>query len=351
MKTSKFMVATIATSALVLLSFNSTFAMYGQWNNWGNWNKWNMWWMWSNYSYNISNIAKSDLNATETDLLFKQYEEEMMANQLYTLFYEKYDVLTFKNIADSEKTHMEAVKTLLDRYELSVPTTYTHIQSLYDELKTKWNLSLKDALEVWIKIEIVDINDIVTAIKSTDNADIKNVLVNIWWASYNHMRWFIKWLNNNNLTTSIDYSAYLTQDDLNTKWSLSYKLVDLLKSQWIDLTDYVNQWWYKWTWSWSMSWTGNMMNNSYWKWWMNNNSNMRMRYKSNYENKYWDVISKMDDTKLEEFMNRIDELINKINTWDYTDVIKQKYNTMLLVLKEIASDNLDEQGLFQWLFD
>ena len=83
----------------------------------------------------IDNIEKQDLSDIEIDLLQKQYEEEMMANELYTSFYEMYGIETFKNIASSEAQHMEAVKSLFDRYELELPTNYDHIQDLYDQLK------------------------------------------------------------------------------------------------------------------------------------------------------------------------------------------------------------------------
>jgi hypothetical protein len=43
---------------------------------------------------------------------------------------------------------MEAVQALLSRYDIETPTNYDHIQSLYNDLKAKGSLSLKDALEV-----------------------------------------------------------------------------------------------------------------------------------------------------------------------------------------------------------
>ncbi|MEA3387252.1 MAG: DUF2202 domain-containing protein [Patescibacteria group bacterium] len=85
----------------------------------------------------LDDIEKQDVDAIEVDLLQKQYEEEMMANELYMSFYEMYGVETFKNIAESEAKHMEAVKSLLDRYDIATPTSYDHIQSLYDTLKAK----------------------------------------------------------------------------------------------------------------------------------------------------------------------------------------------------------------------
>jgi hypothetical protein len=85
----------------------------------------------------ISDIEKEDVSDIEIDLLEKQYEEEMMANELYMSFYKMYGIETFKNIADSESKHMEAVKVLLDRYDIDTPTDYDHIKSLYEELKAK----------------------------------------------------------------------------------------------------------------------------------------------------------------------------------------------------------------------
>lgn len=361
MKISKVLVATIATSSIILSMWTSFAA--GAWMMWNGqsmwmWN-WNGWWMWINY--NISNIPKWDLNATETDLLYKQYEEEMMANELYTSFYEKYGIITFQNIAASEKVHKEAVKTLLDRYGLTAPTSYSHIQTLYDQLKTKWDLSLKDALEVGINIETTDINDIVTAIKSTDNDDIKTVLVNIGWASYNHLRGFVQALDMNSLITDIDYSPYLTEDDLNTRWPISSKLIDKLEAEWVTLPTYVtNQKWnmhywdlnwqmwnFRWNWYGMWKWYGMWMNNRY-----ANNNTLRSQYKNAYKTKYWNALAKMDDNKLNEFVTKIDALIEKINSSNtYTDVVKEKYISMLLALRDLALENVDEWNIIENLFN
>jgi hypothetical protein len=85
----------------------------------------------------IKDIKKQDLDFKELDLLKKQYEEEMMANELYMSFYKQYGINTFKKIANSESKHMNAVQTLLTRYNIDTPTNYVHIQKLYNELKTK----------------------------------------------------------------------------------------------------------------------------------------------------------------------------------------------------------------------
>ncbi len=176
----------------------------------------------------IKDIAPSELSEQEKLDLDYQYSEEMVARDAYNYFYTLYWVQTFKNIAESEGQHMEAIKVLLERYNLSAPTNYGELQSTFNSLKLEWEKSLQNALDVGLKIEILDINDIVDTIKTTDNDDIKIVFTDIWWASYNHMRWFLKWLSNAGLSSSIDYSSYLNQDEVNSKWTLKAKLVEKL---------------------------------------------------------------------------------------------------------------------------
>lgn len=367
MKTNKTLLAILATTIILSLWIGSTYAYGWNWNWKGQWqwqwmsqwqwqwmNKWNSWGN-SNWSTSkdhstwdmIGDIEKQDVDAIEIDLLKKQYEEEMMANELYTLFYEMYGVQTFSNIAASEAQHMEAVKVLLDRYEVEIPTNYDHIQSLYDDLKEKWSSSLKDALEVWVSIEIVDIDDIVTAIKSTDNDDIKTVFTNIGWGSYNHMRWFVKALANNNLTTDIDYSDYLSSDDVDSKWSIKVKLAEKLESEWVDLPEQVsstsiqencenegegNQ---------TNKWQQNSSEVNKGKQWQNNYNN---DIKNEYKEKYSDTVSKLDDEKLNILIDKIDELSEKIQNWNYSLVVKQKYAPILMWLRELAIENLDENS-------
>lgn len=185
----------------------------------------------------IAGIAASDLSVSETDLLMKQYEEEMMANELYTSFYEMYGTQVFANIAVSEAHHMDAVNVLLERYDLDAPTNYDHIQSLYDELKAKGALSLQDALEVGLMIEKVDIDDIAYAIKNTDNDDIQTIFVFIGGASYNHMRGFARNIDMQGFETDVDFSQYLDAADLEIRGPLHLKLTERLEDEGVSLPE------------------------------------------------------------------------------------------------------------------
>jgi hypothetical protein len=89
----------------------------------------------------LQNIEKSDLSLDEQNLILFQYSEEMLARDLYKYFSEKYpDTYVFSNISASEQHHMDAVKLLIDRYNLSVPTGYGELTSLYNSLKIEGDL-------------------------------------------------------------------------------------------------------------------------------------------------------------------------------------------------------------------
>ena len=414
MKTNKIIASGLAATAIIALSFGSASAMWGngggQGGNWGgsigkmvtseekaklqsmsendrqeymtelktkynvesSWEGKGQWSEWKKGDKEargehstadmLADIEKQDVSAIEIDLLEKQYEEEMMANELYMSFYEMYGIDTFKNIAESEAKHMEAVKALLDRYDIETPTSYAHIQDLYDTLKEAGSKSAFDALEVWVKIEFVDIDDIITAIKATDNEDIKVVLTNIWGGSYNHLRGFLKAIDNNGYETELDWTPYLEETDLDIKWPIKYKLAEKLESEWVDLPEQVSSdnmkiqkgnddhsdkgEWKKWEknenankWKWN-----NDSKNS-WKGQWKNSSTFEL-YKKSVNSKYWSVINAMSNSRLEILIDNIDELLEKIdNSSDYSIESKEKYNYILWALKEIAQDKLDSEEL------
>ena len=82
------------------------------------------------------------LSDAEVKGILYMREEEKLARDVYLTLYEKWDMPIFQNISDSEATHMEAVKTLIDRYDLVDPAEDKGIgvfvdqtlQGLYDQL-------------------------------------------------------------------------------------------------------------------------------------------------------------------------------------------------------------------------
>lgn len=143
-------------------------------------------------------VAAAPASAVDREtigMLTFMVQEEKMARDLYLEFAEEYGARQFTNIARSEQTHMDAVRALLDRYDIADPThgdaigefDNARIQSLYDELHAKGMESLAKAAKVGITVEKVDIADINDMLDERPAADISTVLKSLKSGSYNHL--------------------------------------------------------------------------------------------------------------------------------------------------------------------
>jgi len=145
--------------------------------------------------------AMGDYNLSEDDVngLIYMYEEEKVARDVYNYFYAKYGFRIFTNIASSEQQHMDAVKALLDKYEITYPSLAAgdfedaSLQSLYDNLTAQGDVSLSAALEVGVLIEETDIDDLNERIIDAP-ADVEIIYTNLLNGSYNHLNAFTKQL-------------------------------------------------------------------------------------------------------------------------------------------------------------
>lgn len=142
----------------------------------------------------IGFVQAASLTAEEVYWLTYMREEEKLARDVYTTLYEKWGARIFNNIRVSEQKHMDAIKTLLDRYGVDDPVVdgetvgvFTgEFQALYNELILAGSVSLIDALKVGVFIEKTDIYDLEKAIASTTHRDVKRVYTNLMNGSYNH---------------------------------------------------------------------------------------------------------------------------------------------------------------------
>ncbi len=168
----------------------------------------------------IANLPKGDLSEQEKqDLLFMR-EEEKLADDVYAVLYDKWDLKVFDHIKGSEQKHVDAIKVLLDRYNLADPISNDTVgyfnnqdlKALYDKLISQGSISQIEALKVGATIEDVDIRDLQNAIANTDNEDIKTVYENFMRASRNHMRAFTKELS----ALGASYTPqYISQEEYN----------------------------------------------------------------------------------------------------------------------------------------
>jgi hypothetical protein len=149
----------------------------------------------------IVQMPRGNLSDVEKEGVLYMREEEKLAHDAYLTLYEKWNLRIFDNIARSEQTHMDAIKTLIDTYGLEDPAlnetgvfTNSELQGLYYTLVDRGNNSLQDALEVGAAIEELDILDLKGYIAETDKVDLTVVYENLMKGSRNHLRAFVSTL-------------------------------------------------------------------------------------------------------------------------------------------------------------
>lgn len=164
----------------------------------------------------ISLLPKEDLSQKEIDGLIFLREEEKLARDVYLTLNETFPLRTFENISKSEQQHMDAIKYLLDRYDIEDPANEEEIGSFKNnELQDLFNTLIESgekekiaALKVGALIEEKDILDLDHELNDiVDNQDIKFVYENLIRASKNHLRAFIGVLNLN----GVDYTPLILE--------------------------------------------------------------------------------------------------------------------------------------------
>jgi len=151
----------------------------------------------------LAGTAAGALSEVEVEGLLFMREEEKLARDVYLTLYDQWGIATFQNIADSEATHMEAVRTLIERYNLVDPAEDKGVgvfedetlQGLYDQLVAQGSESLASALRVGAAIEEIDILDLQKYIEQTDKEEIQVVYENLTKGSRNHLRSFVSTLD------------------------------------------------------------------------------------------------------------------------------------------------------------
>lgn len=175
----------------------------------------------------LQSYPLQDLSSGEEASLAFMREEEKLAHDVYAFLYDTWGTTIFSNIAASEQTHTEAVLLLLDRYQLDDPAAGlpagvyqdTLLQNLYAALTVRGTASEVEALRVGALIEEVDILDLQNDLEENiDNDDITLVYENLLKGSRNHLRAFVRTLNNRGvvyepeLLPPADYEAIIGSD-------------------------------------------------------------------------------------------------------------------------------------------
>ena len=137
------------------------------------------------------------------DLVFMR-EEEKLARDIYINMYKEWGLDVFSKIALSEQRHMDAIKILLEKYNLKDPVTDElvldkfvnfDLQQAYLDFMARGVISQYAALHVGAEIEEIDIIDLELAISQTDHPDIIDTYESLMCGSRNHLRAFVRNIN------------------------------------------------------------------------------------------------------------------------------------------------------------
>jgi hypothetical protein len=147
----------------------------------------------------MSPASLSTLSKSEIETLLFTREEEKLAHDVYTYAFEKYGVVIFQNIANSESQHTASILALMNSYQINDPLDGNAsqgyfvdpvIKELYIQLTSRVDLSLEEAIKVGLLIEDMDIYDLEMGIVETTDAATAAVYSKLKCGSENHLRSF-----------------------------------------------------------------------------------------------------------------------------------------------------------------
>lgn len=142
--------------------------------------------------------AFANLSAAEQQTLSFMREEEKLARDVYQVLYKTYPLRPFANIAAAEQQHMDALKHLVQRYQILDPVkteqagqfTDNSLTQLYQALIQRGQSSEIAALQVGALIEETDIQDLRKALANTQTPSLKQTYQNLLEGSYRHLQAF-----------------------------------------------------------------------------------------------------------------------------------------------------------------
>jgi hypothetical protein len=156
----------------------------------------------------------------ETNGLTYMREEEKLARDVYDSMYAKWEVNPFGNIRQSERVHMDRMKTLLTSYGIDDPVMTNGdqpgvfksatLQKVYNELVKSGTASLTEALKAGAKIEELDIADLDERMAQTKKEDILTAYKFLRMGSENHLRAFVRRLK----SQGVDYKPEFLKKEI-----------------------------------------------------------------------------------------------------------------------------------------
>lgn len=137
---------------------------------------------------------RGTLTTAQKSTLARMAEEEKLARDLYTGFADRYGAPLFERITAAENSHLTAVRTLLDRYDVTDPTagkatgdfTDPAVRATYDRYLKQGDGSLTAALNTGHKVEADEITALHHALTGLKAPDARQIYGNLLAASERH---------------------------------------------------------------------------------------------------------------------------------------------------------------------
>lgn len=167
-----------------------------------------------------ANAQQADVNKQESNGLTYMREEEKLARDVYDSMYAKWEVNPFGNIRQSERVHMDRMKTLLTSYGIDDPVLANSdrpgvfksatLQKVYNELVKSGTTSLTAALKAGAKIEELDIADLDERMAQTKKEDITTAYKFLRMGSEHHLSAFVSRLK----SQGVDYKPEILKKEI-----------------------------------------------------------------------------------------------------------------------------------------
>lgn len=153
------------------------------------------------YSY-MHNANAAPSVSMEQQSIRNLLDEDKLARDLYLSLGQKWNLMPFQNIPNSEQMHMDSLKQLIQNYTKQNPIannkvgkfTNPEVQKLYNQLLAYGLQSPQQALQVGGWVEETDIADLKKAAAETQDPQSLAVYDDLLRGSRNHLRAFARQL-------------------------------------------------------------------------------------------------------------------------------------------------------------
>ena len=139
------------------------------------------------------------ISEAEVKHVITMRQGEKLARDVYLKFHDRWAMDIFDRIAGSEQRHMDAIGRVIEAQDMTdpvsedTPGTYEDpaFEAMYIDLTGAGQDTYVEALKTGAFIEELDIQDLQTCLKDTENEPLVRIFGNLMRGSRNHLRAFV----------------------------------------------------------------------------------------------------------------------------------------------------------------